>query len=98
MFTRTIFMVSYKVYTVGFENGKPVLQEIKTVDNQPLSAKPKEDAILRKERKENPLPNIIIGDLVVTEEVYGISLEDFMEHAVRQERPASQSKNKKENE
>lgn len=95
MITRTFYNTRFKICQFVYENGKPGMKELETVE-QVFTSKPQEASLLKQAKRKHVIPNIIVVDVKIEEVVLGIEVDEFVKYAKPVVRPSSQ-KVKKEN-
>lgn len=90
-FTRTIVTSTIKVFEVKFEKGVPVntgLKDVVLIDKAAI----KPDKIEKMAKAAYPGKNILIGEVVFSEETRGMDFDTFLKYSEVVVRPASQAK------
>lgn len=97
MISRTLFKHSFTIGYFHMINGNPEVKEIDTREiylPKPYS----EEQLLKQMKKEYQYQNMCVYNLVVQENVYACSIEEFLTLAKVYDRPESQRKNNGGNE
>lgn len=78
--TRSLVTSTIKAFTVDFTDGNPVA---KALDPVTIVGKAKEKDAIKAVRNAYNITAFTIGEIVYSESVYEISVEDFMKYATK---------------
>ena len=91
-FSRSIITSTIKVTGVDVVNGKIETKELEPIVIVGTAAVKDDKALKLAVAKYKDVPSVVVLEIEVKEEVWGMDFETFIKHSVPVERPASQQK------